>query len=340
MTFPGAVIAIYLSRSGQRRTRSSFIYFFSRGVKIYDVSTCLAMIALIRHVPSHSHSALSTFSFIGSSRVNSRQSQRYRNAQYLIRMSSSEEAEFQGSSEEEFQEEEEEEEVFEADDDSDDVPLAALKKKTNEESDSDDDIPLAALKSPPKKKKPAATKKATPKKTKTEAKAPKPKPKPKKKPETPTATSSNGNCRSPSAALYGTGCKKGMLIQRLLCRWWYAINWPVDIPQQPPKHYDSLDGMPGVFICTSGSDVGRIKDMRDKTNCPNFLNFARKSSEELKELLLTALKAQKEALVKAEGSGTSTEKEINDMIKWTEKVNPGAADKEAQKVLKAAKLSL
>lgn len=254
-------------------------------------------------------------------------------------MSSSEEAEFQGLSEEEFQEEEEEEEeVFEADDDSDDVPLAALKKKTNEESDSDDDIPLAALKSPPKKKKPAATKKATPKKTKTEAKAPKPKPK--KKPETPTATSSNGNCRSPSAALYGTGCKKGMLIQRLLCRWWYAINWPVNIPQQPPKHYDSLDGMPGVFICTSGSDVGRIKDMRDKTNCPNFLNFARKSSEELKELLLTALKAQKEALVKAEGSGTSTEKEINDMIKWTEKVNPGAADKEAQKVLKAVKLSL
>jgi hypothetical protein len=267
--------------------------------------------------------------------------------------SSEEEEEFQGdSSEEEFQEEaeeeeEEEEEALEAaadddEDDSDDVPLAALKKTKKSEiqeesdSDSDDDIPLAALKSPPKKKKTAATKKAAPKKKKVEAKAPKKK----KKTETPTATSSNGNYRSPSAALYGTGCKKGMLIQRLLCRWWYAIKWPVNIPEQPPKHYDSLDGMPGVYICTSASDVGRIRDMRDKTNCPNFNNFARKSSQDLKNLLLTALEAQKEALLQAEGSGTSTEKEIKEMINWAEKVNPGAADKEAQKVLKAAKLSL
>jgi hypothetical protein len=267
-------------------------------------------------------------------------------------MSSTEEGEFQGdSSEEEFQEEaeeeEEEDEALETDnddsDDSDDVPLAALKKskkkETSDESDSDDDIPLAALKSPPKKKKSADSKKAAPKKKKAEAKALKPKKK-KTKAETPTATSSNGNYRSASAALYGTGCKKGMLIQRLLCRWWYVIKWPVNIPEQPPKHYDSLDGMPGVYICTSGSDVGRIQDLRDKINCPNFSNFARKSSDELKNLLLTALEAQKEALLQAEGSGTSTEKEIKDMIRWTEKVNPVAADKEAQKVLKAAKLAL
>lgn len=44
---------------------------------------------------------------------------------------------------------------------------------------------------------------------------------------------------------------KGMLIQRLLVRWWYAIEWP--IKQEigtPPEGYESLEGFPGVFIST------------------------------------------------------------------------------------------
>lgn len=47
---------------------------------------------------------------------------------------------------------------------------------------------------------------------------------------------------------------KGQMVQRLLCRWWYAITWPKpeDIGA-PPAGYEALDGFPGVFICTSVS---------------------------------------------------------------------------------------
>lgn len=269
---------------------------------------------------------------------------------------SSEEEEFMGdeSSEEEFQgdeESEEEEDFIVADEEvveesDDDAPLASLKKKKakiiveddESSSDEDDDIPLAALKSPDKKKK----KKPAPKKKASKAKAAKPAKKKttKKKKKDAAATSSNGAFRTASEALYGSECSKGQLIQRLLCRWWYAITWPDNLPDDPPKHYDSLDGMPGVYVCTSGGDVGRIKDIRDKSKCPNFQNFAQKSSTELRDLLIIALKAQKEALVAAEGSGTDTEKDINSILKWAEKLNPDKADKQAIKVLKGAKLSL
>lgn len=269
-------------------------------------------------------------------------------------MSSSEEEEFMGdeSSEEEFQgdeEESEEEEELKADeesDDDDDMPVAAASKPKkrkaiqedeDDESSSDDDIPLSALKSPPepKKKKPAAAAKkkkaAAPKKKASKVKASK-----KKK----DVKATKGSFQTASSSLYGTECQKGMLIQRLLCRWWYSYTWPENIPEDTPKHYDSLDGMPGVFVCTSGSEVGRIKDMRDKSKAPNFQNFAKKPSSELKDLLIKALKAQKEMLVAEEGSGTDTEKEINSYLRWCEKLNPDKADKEAAKVLKAAKVSL
>lgn len=44
---------------------------------------------------------------------------------------------------------------------------------------------------------------------------------------------------------------KGMMVQRLLCRWWYALSWPrpEDIGT-PPAGYEPLDGFPGVFIST------------------------------------------------------------------------------------------
>lgn len=47
---------------------------------------------------------------------------------------------------------------------------------------------------------------------------------------------------------------KGQMVQRLLCRWWYAITWPKpeDIGAAPAG-YEALDGFPGVFICTSVS---------------------------------------------------------------------------------------
>jgi hypothetical protein len=225
-----------------------------------------------------------------------------------------------------------------ADDDDDD-----------DDEESDDDIPLAALKGSPKKKKVEAPKTKKPpakKATKTKAtikkKAVKKKATAVKSISTSSSSGGSDSYQSASAALYGTGCAKGMLIQRLLCRWWYAITWPNPkaLPEQPPAHYDPLEGFPGVYVCTEGDDVGKIKDVRDQSASPSFLTFAKKSSEELQTLLVKAISAQRLQLIEAEGKATETEKELNQMLKWCQKLKPATADKEAAKVLKASKLSL
>jgi hypothetical protein len=272
-------------------------------------------------------------------------------------MSSEEEAEFTGDSPGKQEEDDEDE-----DDDEDDVPLYALKTdrkraaassapsyvdEDDDSDDDDDDIPLASLMKPkvtkPKTNGKSAVKKALPKKkTKKAKEAAKPALKITKQSSTVSTKSSNGSktYEWASAALYGTECDKGLLIQRLLCRWWYAIVWPdpSKIPEKPPKKYDSLEGLPGVYVCTAGDKVGDILDLRGKEEAPSFANFAKKSSQELRELLLKALEEQKKQLVAAEGTGTPTEKELNTMIKWATKVNVDKADREAVKVLKASKL--
>mmetsp|Transcript_125687 Transcript_125687/g.363643 ORF Transcript_125687/g.363643 Transcript_125687/m.363643 type:complete len:256 (+) Transcript_125687:139-906(+) len=243
------------------------------------------------------------------------------------------------------------------DESSEDAPMSTLKNDGEDESPSkrrrssvnyaedgddddfeeDDDVPLAALASPSpkkaKKSKETATKKTVKKKAASSSAS--------VASSTKSATSST-DYRSASHALYGSECDKGKLIQSLLCRWWYAIEWPdpAAIPSTPPKHYDPLDGFPGVYVCTQGEEVGAIKDFRDKEKCPNFNNMAKKSSEELKELLIVALTEQRRQLVEAEGQGTDTLKELDKLMKWTTKVNVKSADKKAAAILKAAKYSL
>jgi len=260
----------------------------------------------------------------------------------------------ESSDEEEFQDEEEEVQSgsrkrrssrgsavsYKEDEDEDED-----EEEESDDDDDDDDIPLASLKapSPAKKKKPTASKPKAKPKAKAKAKAP-PKKKAKTTASTKTTSSSTSSnvYSSPSAALYGTGSIKGKLIQNLLRRWWYAITWPDPsaIPKVPPPDYDAMDGFPGVFICTQGEEVGTIKDFRDKDNSPNFNNLVRKPSEELKELLVKAINEQKRQLVEAEGSGTGTEKELNTMLKWANKINANKADKEAEKEFKANKFTI
>jgi len=223
------------------------------------------------------------------------------------------------------------------DDDSDD-----------DDDDDDDDIPLSALKIPSPLKKKKVASKSSKKGSAAKAKAkPKLKAPTKKKAKTSatkstSSASSTNDYSSPSFALYGTESNKGQLIQKLLCRWWYAISWPdpSSIPNKPPLNYDAMDGFPGVYICTHGDEVGTIKDLRDKSKTPCFNNFANKTSEELRDLLMKAIKEQKLQLCESEGSGTSTEKELNVMLKWATKLNVKKADIEAAKVLKANKLSI
>jgi len=317
--------------------------------------------------------------------------------------SSSDEADYDEDSEEEIEdvvkEEDEDEEAEETTgssrkrrassgavqyNDAEDEDEEDEEEEDEEESDSDDDIPLSALKSPsPKTKKAKATAKT---KAKTKAKKKKQKQTPtKKKPKTSSSSSSSSSSKStvpsflkmtgtpsesstyasPSFAWYGKQTPKGVLVQQLLCRWWYAIEWPdrATLAATPPDGYDRLDGFPGVFICTSGDDVGTIRDLRDPSQKPSFNNFANKSSEELKDLLLTAITEQKRQLrasvrssngeigipARRRSSPSSTKKKetsnptdtaLTELYKWVQKVNAKKADKEAAKMLQAKGLGL
>lgn len=116
------------------------------------------------------------------------------------------------------------------------------------------------------------------------------------------------------------------------------MTWPDPscIPKAIPPNCDKLDGFPGLYVTTSGDDVGKIVDFRDHETCPNFKNMSKKSSEVLKELLLGCIEEQKRVLVDNEGEGTQTEKDLGKLEKWAKKMNTEKADKEATKVLKAA----
>jgi hypothetical protein len=226
------------------------------------------------------------------------------------------------------------------DDDDDDVPLASLlpgNKKKNANSDVKkkkngvkETTPLSKKKKPSNdisSKNGSSTKKM-------------------KKPNEVTPSSSGRSSSKSydwaSAALYGTECEKGLLIQRILCRWWYAYKWPdpVKIPKKPPANYDALDGFPGVYVCTNitSSKIGKIKDIRNHEDCPSFENFSKKSASDLKDLLIKALTEQKRQLIELEGPGTVTEKDLTRLLSWTNRLNCDKADREALKVLKAQKL--
>ena len=287
-------------------------------------------------------------------------------------MSSSEEAEWNDDDdaeddnangknhEEEEEDDEGDDEDFEQEEDEEDKKPAAKKvsKPTPKEDDDDDDdddssedddIPLSALIKPkkaassPQKRKSTASKasngSSAKKKTKaTKKKAPPPPPPAAKK----KSSSSSKSYEYASAALYGTDCDKGLLIQRLLCRWWYAYEWPSAAIRnaKPPPNYDTLDGFPGVFICTKGDEVGKILDTRsreDATRKPSFRNFALQPAEDLRELLLTALEEQQKQLGAAD---PELSKELKGLVKWATKLNTKKADKDARKILTAHRLVL
>lgn len=256
----------------------------------------------------------------------------------------SSEAEFDdeaSASDEPAEEEDNDDFIVEDDDDDDD-------EDGDYDSDDSDDVPLSKLKSPPEKKKAAKKPAAKSKATKTKAKAA-PKKKAtsaKKKPAAtkkaaPKSAAASSSYVSASTELYAN-CDKGKLIQSLLARWWYVYTWPEPstIPSSTPKGYDALDGFPGVYICTSGENVGKFKDCRNHKTAPSFQNLSKKTSEELRDDLLKAIEKQKAALIKAEGGGTKTEKDLRALQKWATKLNCSKADKDATKVLKAAKLTV
>lgn len=195
---------------------------------------------------------------------------------------------------------------------------AAAKKKVsytdqNEfEFDNEDDMPLSQMKT---------------KKRKSSEKSPISKSK-----KVATAKSAPV-AKSPSSIFYAE-CEKGRLVQEVLCRWWYAIDWPDAASKESPGlEYDSLSGLPGVFVCTSGDKVGQILDKRNKSTCPNFQNMVQKSVGDLKSLLAKAISSQKAVLVKNGEKGTETDKILDETADWAKVINDGATEREATKVI-------
>lgn len=205
-------------------------------------------------------------------------------------------------------------------------------------SDSSDDVPLKSLKT---QKATVAKRDASKKKVAASTKKKKSTTKKKSFKSKQSSSSSVGNWLCASGELYPQ-CDKGKLIQCILARWWYAYEWPdaKTLPAHTPKGYDALDGFPGVYICTQGSNVGKFLDKRDQAQAPSFKNFARKSSMELKETLLKAIEEQLKILVEHQGKGTDTEKQLKVLKMWAVKVNASKADKQAEKILKAKRLML
>lgn len=273
--------------------------------------------------------------------------------------SSDEEAEFnddEDDDEEMGDEPDSDSDDFIADDEEDDDEDGAYASDS-----SDDNVLLSALKSPQKPKAVKAkktsssmTKKAAPKKKTTSTKSSSSSSAKKKANSTTSSKKSKASASSSSTGSGGSNylcasnelysrCDKGKLIQSLLSRWWYACQWPdpkILMEPTPRGGYDALDGFPGVYICTQGSNVGKFIDRRDHTQSPSFRNFARKSSEELKDLLLAAIEKQMKELIQHEGEGTETEKNLKALSKWAMKLDCAKADASAEKVLKAKRLVL
>lgn len=121
-------------------------------------------------------------------------------------------------------------------------------------SDSDDDIPISELIKKRKLQQQAAVKaeaknKPEVKKVKTEKAE-----KPSKSERSSDSKSNNPLARVTNfnkAAEFYTETQKGLMVQKFLIRWWYAMEWPLpDEIGVPPPGYESLDGFRGVFIST------------------------------------------------------------------------------------------
>lgn len=266
--------------------------------------------------------------------------------------------------------------------DDDAVPLKSLVAAPA--PDSDDELPLKTLLAKPKKKEkdskdsgssskskskdkenPESKSKKSSKEKKEKDEPPKKKAKRAKKEDSDEDevegrnVGGGGKIVTDSSILYDD-TEKGNLVKKLLCRWWYAMEWPSkeDLEKEPPPNYDALDGFPGLYVCVKGDEsIGKLLDMRDQATCPSFKNFSEKSSQELTDLLRIALTKQREALrehwgapadknlastdapgkkqkVKLRGPAQEEDDLISRELKWVEKVDCAAADKEAARKMR------
>lgn len=109
---------------------------------------------------------------------------------------------------------------------------------------------------------------------------------------TTTSSSGGGTGSAKRSMAFYEETDKGMLVQRLLVRWWYAIEWPrPEEIGQPPVGYEALEGFPGVFISTKVSfasqqlPCGDLSFFSSPSSSPSYA-VLEESSKMLTRLLL------------------------------------------------------
>lgn len=204
---------------------------------------------------------------------------------------------------------------------------AANGKRVLPDSDSDDDIPISGLAKRQKMKALKDEKPVKKERSSTPGKRPSPR---KTKKRVIKIKIKQQEC---SEELYET--LKGRLAQELLCRWWYAMEWPRSKKEAQKLHgVQELDGFPGAFIRVKGEDLGSILDTRSSVGKPSFLHFFAMTSEDLLKLLLRAYDKQMEVLAEHEGSDAPLLKELQKARASAARIDTEKADRSVRKLLK------
>lgn len=131
--------------------------------------------------------------------------------------------------------------------------------------------------------------------------------------------------------------QKGLIVQMLLIRWWYAFDWPDPSAYiaAASQGYEELDGMKGVFVSMNLEDLGKIADLRDKEMCPSLKNMSSKPAAELQALCLKAYDGQIAQLADEEGGGDNVDTpeiiRLKKERRHISKINPDEAEAEARK---------
>ncbi len=117
------------------------------------------------------------------------------------------------------------------------------------------------------------------------------------------------------------------------------MTWPAAsaILNPPPKGYDPLDAFPGVYIKTTGGNIGHIMDKRDPLTCPSFNVFIKKSVPELRSLLKKAIAKQKEVLVK--DTDISAVAKLDKILQWESSLKDKEVESEFEKFKKEKKFT-
>uniref|UniRef100_A0AAV1UPD2 Uncharacterized protein n=1 Tax=Peronospora matthiolae TaxID=2874970 RepID=A0AAV1UPD2_9STRA len=204
-----------------------------------------------------------------------------------------------------------------------------MKRQTAFESDSEDDVPISGLMKRQKLKVESKVKQeqvggATPRSV------------------TSKSTSRKGKKRVMKIKIRQQECTeelyeslKGRLAQELLCRWWYAMEWPPVKKSGSKLHgVQQLDGFPGAYIRVKGDDLGSIIDTRSSVGKPSLLHFLAMSSEDLLKLLLQAYDKQIEVLIEHEGPNTPLQKELQKARASAARINAAKADRSIRGLLR------